>query len=387
MKNFTFAFALAMFAVTASAQDDTKPAKHSVETNSFGANWFVEAGGLYNVSYTSQGSSVSATPFSHKRGSWGFSLGAGKWFTPEFGLRTAVDYGWMRNTSGDAHGLHPSVDYIYIHEDVMMNLTNLLMGYESSRRWNMSPYAGVGYLRNFDDKVNKLGINIGVRNAYRVTSRMNVFADVQMLFASSLFLGPKGNNGSNILSFNHYDKVASVKLGVTYDISKKNDWNHSPDLAELAAINREQMQYLESLVNEERLENDRLRSMLAQHKPVSAPVETRVVKETQLIAMPFSVFFNHDSYELASRKDLVDLTELVAQAKVGNRKLLVTGYADSNTGEAAYNRLLSEKRAQTIAAELSKMGIPRQNIVIKAAGGVDVLSPYDYNRRATIELQ
>ena len=70
----------------------------------------------------------------------------------------------------------------------------------------------------------------------------------------------------------------------------------------------------------------------------------------------------------------MDLTELVAQAKVGNRKLLVTGYADSNTGEAAYNRLLSEKRAQTIAAELSKMGIPRQNIVIKAAGGVQLPS-------------
>lgn len=387
MKNFTFAIALAACVVTASAQEGSLPAKHSVATNSFGSNWFVELGGNYNVAYTSQGGGVNASPFSHKRGSFGFNAGVGKWFTPELALRTAVDLGWARNTSGSAHELHPTASYMYIHQDVVMNLTNLLMGYDAERRWNMSPYVGMGYVRNFSEDVNKLGMNMGVRNSFRILPRMDAFADVQVLFTSSLFLGAKGNNSTSLLALNHYDKVVSLKFGVTYDISKQNGWNHAYDLAEIAASNREQMEIMERMVNEERLENDRLRQLLAADEPVVPVVETRIVKESQVLSTVYSVFFNHDSHEIASRKDLVNLNDLVAYAKAGNRKLLVTGYADSNTGDKPYNQALSERRAQTIVAELVKMGVPRQNIVVKAAGGVDLLSPYNYNRRATVVLQ
>ena len=74
-------------------------------------------------------------------------------------------------------------------------------------------------------------------------------------------------------------------------------------------------------------------------------------------------------------------------AKANNAKIVVSGYADSKTGSAAYNQQLSQKRAETVANELVKMGVNRDNIIIEAKGGVDNLSPFSYNRRATVKVQ
>ena len=69
-----------------------------------------------------------------------------------------------------------------------------------------------------------------------------------------------------------------------------------------------------------------------------------------------------------------------------NSKVLVNGYADSATGKPAHNQWLSEERAKTVANELVKLGISRDNITTKGNGGVDELSPISFNRRATVEV-
>jgi len=79
--------------------------------------------------------------------------------------------------------------------------------------------------------------------------------------------------------------------------------------------------------------------------------------------------------------------EVAEYAKAHNSKVYVTGYADSKTGSAEYNKSLSEKRAQVVADELVKMGVNRDNIVVESKGGVDTLSPYAYNRRATVQVK
>ena len=48
--------------------------------------------------------------------------------------------------------------------------------------------------------------------------------------------------------------------------------------------------------------------------------------------------------------------------------------------------MLSEKRAETVANELVKMGVSRDNVKTMAKGGVADLSPVSYNRRATVEI-
>ena len=73
-------------------------------------------------------------------------------------------------------------------------------------------------------------------------------------------------------------------------------------------------------------------------------------------------------------------------AKANNAKLTITGYADSATGDAAYNQTLSQRRADTVAAALEKMGISRANMTVAGKGGVDTLQPDSYNRRVIITM-
>jgi cysteine desulfurase/selenocysteine lyase len=72
-------------------------------------------------------------------------------------------------------------------------------------------------------------------------------------------------------------------------------------------------------------------------------------------------------------------------AKQKNAKLHIVGYADSATGNAAYNQKLSLSRAQAIADELVKMGVNKANLSIEGKGGVATLDPASFNRRVIIE--
>ena len=77
---------------------------------------------------------------------------------------------------------------------------------------------------------------------------------------------------------------------------------------------------------------------------------------------------------------------LAKYAKENNSSLLVTGYADSATGTPDHNQWLSEKRAKRVADEIVKMGVSESKIKQEAKGGVDILSPISYNRRATVQI-
>ena len=142
--------------------------------------------------------------------------------------------------------------------------------------------------------------------------------------------------------------------------------------------------HLLSFCAEQQDENAKLRQMLAASSQKPAPV---CENKKEFAGTAASVFFNINSAKVASRKDLVNVKELAEYAKANNAKIVVTGYADSKTGSAEYNQQLSQKRAETVANELVKMGVNRDNIITEAMGGVDNLSPFSYNRRATVKVQ
>ncbi|MBQ5834815.1 MAG: OmpA family protein, partial [Bacteroidaceae bacterium] len=182
----------------------------------------------------------------------------------------------------------------------------------------------------------------------------------------------------------HWDKLVGASVGVTYRLGK-HTWQKAPDVDALMAIHREQMEAMTLAMAELEEDNKRLRSEGKVTLPAYIPSEPAQV--TEVVAPTLSVFFELGSSKIASRKDLVNLTELVNYAIENNRKVVVSGYADSRTGNADYNHQLSLRRAEMVAAELETMGVPRENIVVEAQGGVDTLTPYYYNRRATVKLQ
>ena len=179
----------------------------------------------------------------------------------------------------------------------------------------------------------------------------------------------------------------SLEVGATFNLGK-GTWNKTPDVDAIKALSQGQIDALNAQLTDAQAENARLKDMLANQPKAGDPgtaVATKTV--TKVVAAPVSVFFNLGQAKVASKKDLQNVSELAKVAKDNNSKIVVTGYADSKTGSAAYNQKLSEKRANTVADELVKMGVSRDNIEIVAAGGVNTLSPITYNRRATVEIK
>lgn len=387
MKKFFILFAfLGLMTAPAMAQETEVPTKkYSVATNSFWANWFISAGINGSAFYTSQEvSDMDGNPFGDKRGTLGFTVAIGKWFTPGIGLRTKFDGIWGKQVNNEAN--HPLYNMVNLHEDVMFNLSNMFCGYNEKRVWNFIPYVGLGWVRNTDTDADEISYHFGLLNNFRVSKRVQIFADLNIAaYEGSIdCANPDGwaNNGK--YTSRHWDKKIGLDLGVTYNLGKYN-WEKTPDVDALMAMNKEQMDALNQSLKEQQDENARLRDLLAAEKNKKPVVTTQSSKE--LVGTAASVFFNINSSKIASRKDLVNVKELAEYAKNNNAKLVVTGYADSKTGSADYNQKLSQKRAETVANELVKMGVNRDNIVVQAQGGVDSLSPFSYNRRVTVKVQ
>jgi outer membrane protein OmpA-like peptidoglycan-associated protein len=391
MRKLMIALAFVGFSATAMAQETEVPVKkYSVATNSFWANWFISGGADFNAAYTSEENLGNKNPFSVDRGTFGFNVAVGKWFTPGIGLRTKSQGVWTTRVI-DANN-HHSYNYFNLHEDVMFNLSNMLFGYNEKRVWNFIPYVGLGWVRNMNYNVNDISYNFGLLNNFRISKRFNIFLDVYC----AAFDGKVSDNADNTVDnicdpygrylkehIRFWDKLVGASVGVTYNLGKCN-WEKTPDVAALMAMNKEQMDALNASLKEQQDENARLREMLAnQPKP-----ETKIIEKTvEVVATAQSVFFNIGSSRIASRKDLVNVKEVAEYAKANGKTIVVTGYADSKTGSASFNQKLSEKRANAVAEELVKMGVDRNNIVVEAKGGVDMIAPFSYNRRVTVKVQ
>lgn len=388
-----FALALVGFTTGAMAQENEIPTqKYSVATNSFWANWFVQVGGQFNAAYTNEEQLGNKNPFSVDRGTFGFEVAVGKWFTPVIGLRTKFQGIWSKAVVDDDN--HHAYKYWGIQEDVMFNLSNAFCGYNEKRFWNIAPYVGIGYMQRMkstDDANAKYAYrepsyNVGIYNSFRINRRLAAYLDVWALAAEGSF---DANNGEGKTDWRthekthcrYWDKMVGVSVGLNVNLGKTIGWNKVPDVDALMAMNKEQLDALNASLKEQQDENARLRNLLANQKPA----ETKTIKEFS--TTPVSVFFNINKSKIASRKDLVNVKELAQYAKDNNKKVVVTGYADSKTGTAAINNKLSKARANAVANELVKMGLSRDNIIIEHKGGVNDLSPFSYNRRAIVKLQ
>ena len=89
---------------------------------------------------------------------------------------------------------------------------------------------------------------------------------------------------------------------------------------------------------------------------------------------------------LTDPSQLVNLDELARVAKKYGLKVKVTGAADSATGTIGINNALSASRADYIASELNKRGLPSDRITKTGEGGISDYVPTEANRHSKVEL-
>ena len=120
--------------------------------------------------------------------------------------------------------------------------------------------------------------------------------------------------------------------------------------------------------------------------PVAAPPVQPALARTYL------VFFDWDRADLTDRARQIVAEAARASTRVQYTRIEVQGNAD-RSGTPAYNQGLSLRRAQTVAAELVRNGVPRTAIDIQAFGDTRPLVPTapgvrePQNRRVAIILR
>lgn len=383
MKKLFFVLALASMSLTSMAQDEPTQ-KFSVATNSFWNNWFVQVGADWNAYYSSQehaNGHFTANPFKSFRSNPGAAIAVGKWFTPGIGLRTKVQGIWGQTVNSDKD--HPANRYWIANEQVMFNLNNMIGGYNPNRFWSFIPFLGAGIGRSMTHDIYAMNISCGILNQFRLSEKMALNLELGWNHAEADLDGNDAimtHKTSN--TWEDKDNNLYAEVGLTFNIGKST-WEKTPDVDAIKSLYMGQIDALNGQLNDANNEIARLKNMLANQKPVEKPAQ--IIKE--FVATPVSVFFNINKTKIASRKDLVNLGALADYAKENGKSLKVTGYADSATGSASTNQKLSEGRAATVANELVKMGVSRDNIETAAAGGVADLSPISYNRRAVVVVK
>ena len=109
-------------------------------------------------------------------------------------------------------------------------------------------------------------------------------------------------------------------------------------------------------------------------------------------ARTYLVFFDWDRADLTDRARQIIAQAAQATTRMQVTRIEVTGNTDT-TGTAQYNQGLSERRAQNVAAELVRLGVPRASITTQGVGFSRLLVPTGpgvrepQNRRVEIVLR
>ena len=133
-----------------------------------------------------------------------------------------------------------------------------------------------------------------------------------------------------------------------------------------------------------------------QKETVDCPVRVAAVEPAAPPPAPLPesgrIYFEFDEYDLTpeARAALDDMIFDIRDRELGG--IVAAGHADT-AGPPDYNMDLSEKRANTVATELVRAGIPAQIITTEAYGETDLAvptpdnTPEQANRRVVIDFQ
>ena len=382
--------------------------KYRVETNRFGANWFIGIGAgaqMYFGDHDKQMRFVDRlTP--------NFELYFGKWFTPGLGIRLGANGYKIKGVSGwTGHNLaHPSVNYknyagyivdwnpatqtgkvyqhtpanvgyplyeteqqyIHAHADVLFNLSQLVCGYNEDRFYSLIPYAGLGFAASLEkaspsgEHSHELSASVGILNRFRVSRALDINLDIRGAFFNDHFdqedasLTPQGKIA--LTSGSWGEGLLTATLGVSYNIPRRG-WDRSTNTT--IRVNENVLNDLRNRLGDLENQNNDLRRQL------EAALNREVTPENVVSAIPLLVTFPINRWTL-SNKDRVNLGFL-ADALKANPKLVysVTGFADKGTGSKKRNIFLARKRAEAVYDCLVKeFGVSESQLKKDSQGGV-----------------
>ena len=386
---------LCVIAVTAmsvfAAEGNEKP---RYATPKFTQGWFIDLAGTYSI-FASTGSAYHqmSTYYggfntNNPRHLLGVSGKIGRRVSPSVAIR--VGYDWH-----PSYNATDNFNFKSLHFDFMESPLDLFFGYNPDRLYTMWVYGGVGllacdkfpagqinqgnyrYLIHWNSAL-ELGVHGGIMNNFRLSDALDLHIDLTAVATRWTFDADHPDTYS-LWHRAHFDFSGMVGLmwylgGRTLDVI---------ECGEAADCSKQ-----EARINELIDQVNGLQAQLANCSDGGITVHDTVYETItvngEVITYPFSVFFNKGSYELRDGRDRINLQE-IAQAAIDHNLIVnLKGTCDAATASAAFNKTLAENRCNKVKAELVKIGVPSDNIVIDAVGGVTDLKPAEYDRRVIV---
>ena len=356
MKNkfIILSLALASFCGTVNAQDT-----ENYYTKKWTDNIFVGAG-VGAMSVLNDG--ITSPTFN-------FNLSVGKYITPTWGVRGQFSGLWQKLDAQDTGYKGDKKTFAELNFDAMLNVTNLLGGYNPDRVVDFYLFAGP--TMNFAKAVNtnitisqnggstttwtedgtktRIGATAGLGLGFNVNEKWAVNLEGRFGVTPSIF--------GDASDCRKAEATARLTVGVAYTFGGKNFAKVSDRVIEKEVI-----------------------------KEVVKEVPVEVVKEVvkEIGGGSAAIFFKIGKAKI-SPEGMVNI-KLMAQAmkKYPEAKYKVAGFADKGTGSASFNQTLSEKRAQAVYDALVAEGVSESQIEKVAMGGTDPMWEKAYLNRVVI---
>lgn len=393
MKKYLLTAALAVMGMAAFADDITTTGAapedftdevyyndskgYSVQTNSFWKNWFLSIGGGAQTYFGDHNRQL----LWKNRISPAFDVAVGKWFTPGIGVRGMFSGLTLKGATQGAYSTgelieekpysgyflsYQEFNYMNLHVDVMLNMTNLCCGFKEERVYNIIPYFGLGWAAVLEDADRlqtglapgrEVSANIGLINQFRLNRLLDLNIDIRGGYVQDRFDGEDGGR--------YGEGLLSATANLVWKIGG-NTWDRSKTIVRYdnRAINalREQMDQLSR-------DNEALQKALEDCNEEKAAA---AAKKLAVVAPNLVTFkINKSNLSKEARANLGLLAEVIKQCD-SSVVYTITGYADAATGNKTINDRLSKERAEAVYNCLVKeFGVNPEQLRVEYKGGVE----------------
>lgn len=269
------------------------------------------------------------------------------------------------------------VRYVAANLDFMFDLLTLFGDYNPKRTFDISMFGGPSVFHTFEHKLGSIpytsfGLNFGIQPKFRVSNKVNLFAEFNLNAYPDDFDGHAGDDVPT-------DLVAQAQVGLTLKLGKST-WEVCDP------VGYDALRDLNDVINALRKQNEDLQNEAdyLRNNPNCPPApEVKVVepeepKYKQTVFLPDPVFFRIDKSVIdAGEWSKIEKAATYLNNNPGNR-VVVTGYADKKTAYPAYNLKLSERRAKAVASALiERYNINPMRVSINWEG--DQIQPFSIN--------
>jgi outer membrane protein OmpA-like peptidoglycan-associated protein len=344
-------------------------------SSSWRDNWFIQLGAGVQVPFVEKELPDGSDK---RRVSAVYNLGFGHWFSPYLGFRISGMYGKMRYDFIQKNKAQMAT----VNADLMWDMTSSICGVNPSRVFSFIPFVGIGGtytwdftngapendVRRHDNGMRSsqwtLPVSAGFQLRFRLCKYVDFFAEARAQFY--------GDNFNNYTKGDPIEANITAIGGLSINIGERNFQAYNP-CDYLGYINQ-----LNGQVNDLRGE---LAATTAALAAANAQLPCPEVKETAAapVATPMlaAVRFKINSAKI-SEEEMVNVYNVAEWMKANpNQTITIQGYADEDTGTAAYNQELSQRRANAVKAALESYGVNAANLNMKAYGSS--AQPYSEN--------